>query len=253
MKCREIGEILLSDSIPADILGYLRYLIHEHHTLLRKLAPTNITPKFHFLIHYPSIIQQHGPPKRYWTMRFESKHQYFKDLVKRTRNFQNLTLTLSTRCQSLQAVHFSSDFEPRVVVGPGQSKPLSSFAAQIRGSLQESAGLGYFEDESVFSANWIVVEGTKLSLKTVFLTDVVHEEVPLFCEISYILCVCSKWYIGGNQLTPLSFCTKSRSYRCEESSTFVFKHANSIIAHCPVLSYNSAKTILMISICNFQR
>ena len=109
LKCRELGAILLADSIPKSVVEYLRYLIHYHHTLVREISPNSITPKFHFLIHYPSIIQRFGPPRRYWTMRFESKHQYFKDLARKCKNFKNITYTLSTRCQNFQAVTLNSE------------------------------------------------------------------------------------------------------------------------------------------------
>ena len=110
IKCREIGEIILSDSIPKSKIPYLSCLIDEHHQLFRLLAPVAMTHKFHFLIHYPRLITLFGPPVRYWTMRFEAKHQYFKDLARKCKNFKNLPHTLSTRCQALQAVALSSYF-----------------------------------------------------------------------------------------------------------------------------------------------
>ena len=40
------------------------------------------TAKFHFLRHYPQQIRKHGPPRYYWTLRFEQKHQILKSLSK---------------------------------------------------------------------------------------------------------------------------------------------------------------------------
>jgi len=37
-----------------------------------------LKPKHHFLIHYPSIIEQSGPPRNYWCFRFEGKHKELK-------------------------------------------------------------------------------------------------------------------------------------------------------------------------------
>lgn len=56
---------------------------------------TNLKPKHHYLCHYPALILKFGPLIRLWTMRFESKHSYFKICARNLKNFKNLCLTLS--------------------------------------------------------------------------------------------------------------------------------------------------------------
>ena len=46
---------------------------------------------------------QFEPLIRFWTLRFESKHAYFKDRVRKCKNYKNLTKTVSERHQLLQA------------------------------------------------------------------------------------------------------------------------------------------------------
>jgi hypothetical protein len=75
-----------------------------------------ILPKQHFMIHYTRAIREFGPPSTYSTMRFESKHSYFKRLSHVIHNKINITLSLSRRHQMLQLYElngssFSNEFE----------------------------------------------------------------------------------------------------------------------------------------------
>ena len=45
------------------------------------------------------IYNRYGPPVRYWCMRFEAKHAYFKSLALRIKNFKNIAKSLATRHQ----------------------------------------------------------------------------------------------------------------------------------------------------------
>lgn len=53
--------------------------------------------------HYAYLFSTFGPSMHVWTLRFESKHQYFKRIVRYSQNFVNLTLMLSRKQQLLQA------------------------------------------------------------------------------------------------------------------------------------------------------
>ena len=44
---------------------------------------------------------------RYWCMRFEAKHNYFKDLAHRTKQFKNIAMSLSYRHQQLVCYQLS--------------------------------------------------------------------------------------------------------------------------------------------------
>ena len=59
--------------------------------------------KHHYLAHHADLILQFGPLIRVWTMHFESKHKYFRQCVRKCRNFKNACKTVSERHQLLQA------------------------------------------------------------------------------------------------------------------------------------------------------
>ena len=48
------------------------------------------------------VVSRFGPLVRYWAMRFEAKHQYFKSLACRMGNFINITYSLAVRQQCYQ-------------------------------------------------------------------------------------------------------------------------------------------------------
>jgi hypothetical protein len=75
----EILGIVFAPKVNEGLSIYLAYVIAEHHELLCLLYPDKkLTPKHHFLIHYPTALTKCGPPSRYWCMRFEARHNLFK-------------------------------------------------------------------------------------------------------------------------------------------------------------------------------
>ncbi|XP_070379227.1 uncharacterized protein [Dermacentor albipictus] len=44
--------------------------------------------------HFSELLQHFGPLCHVWTMRFESKHQYFKECIRSVRNYKNVTKTV---------------------------------------------------------------------------------------------------------------------------------------------------------------
>ena len=52
---------------------------------------------------------RYGPAIRYWCMRYESKHSYFKSLCHRVKNFKNIAKTLARHHQNLVCYQLSND------------------------------------------------------------------------------------------------------------------------------------------------
>ena len=75
----KIYDIVFSPVIPEWYCSALWLLIDEHHSLFSELYSNSaITPKFHFLIHYPDQIAALGPMVRNWTMWYKAKLNLFK-------------------------------------------------------------------------------------------------------------------------------------------------------------------------------
>lgn len=74
MLLQEIVLIIYAPEFTAEDVQKLERLISKHHRLCKKLK-IKLTPKSHFLIHYPNIIRKIGPLKSILTRKFEAKHQ----------------------------------------------------------------------------------------------------------------------------------------------------------------------------------
>lgn len=96
-----IVDVLMCPWSSPDMCGYLCVLIQEHHaSFIGIYTNDKITPKFHFLHHYPQQICTIGPMIRSWTMRHEAKLLFFKRMA-RIGNFKNIAFTLANRHQRL--------------------------------------------------------------------------------------------------------------------------------------------------------
>lgn len=55
----DIVDYLLAPILSKDCTSHLKELIKEHHEAFRELYPSsNITPKMHYMVHYPDCIQR---------------------------------------------------------------------------------------------------------------------------------------------------------------------------------------------------
>ena len=107
LLCRDIEDILMATKVRKDDLACLDLLVHAFLSEMTEVFGTVLTPTCHFLIHYPRLMLMYDPLRSLWCMRFEGKHQYFKNLTNNCRNFRNITVTLSNRHQLKQCWEFS--------------------------------------------------------------------------------------------------------------------------------------------------
>lgn len=93
---------VFAPSIEKSWVTFLDHLIKEFLDSFLTLFPDGFHAKMHYLLHYPRFLNLYGPLRYVWCMRFEAKHQYFKRIAGITRNFANITHTLSKRHQMRQ-------------------------------------------------------------------------------------------------------------------------------------------------------
>lgn len=72
LHLRNISDILNLRYFRKDNIDLLKTLITEHHALFVKLFGKTLKPKYHFLLHYPRIIELLGPVVLLWCMRMEA-------------------------------------------------------------------------------------------------------------------------------------------------------------------------------------
>ena len=90
----DITEIFFASVVSLETIAQLKQNVAEYLRLLKELFPEQpFTPKQHYLVHFPKVLLLLGPLINLWAMRFEAKHQYFKD-PKKLLNFKNICLSL---------------------------------------------------------------------------------------------------------------------------------------------------------------
>lgn len=58
-----------------------------------------LTPKLHFLTHYPNLIRLSGPLTHMSMFRYEAKHKQLKTIAENTNNFRNINKTMASKHQ----------------------------------------------------------------------------------------------------------------------------------------------------------
>lgn len=74
-------------------------MIEKHNSEYVLLFNDNLKPKFHLLIHYPTVIRYSGPPKHVWYFRYEAKHKEMKLYAHAITTRKNITLSLAKKFQ----------------------------------------------------------------------------------------------------------------------------------------------------------
>jgi len=107
---REILAIIVQKKIHRKTPKLLKSLISEHHELFKKLFIKNFIPKMHFALHYPNIMEQIGPLCYVSSMRFESFHKIFKNVIKNINCRKNLLKSCLFKLRMSYA-HFFMNFQ----------------------------------------------------------------------------------------------------------------------------------------------
>lgn len=106
---RRICCMCLSFKMSIDQVAILRDQILSYITLRHQNFPNDqLKPKHHYLTHYPYLIRCFGPLRHLWTLRFESKHQFFKDAIRHTKNYKSVLYSLADKHQLSQIINYSS-------------------------------------------------------------------------------------------------------------------------------------------------
>lgn len=110
-KLNIIMDIVMQFSITNNDLLILDKTIQQFLKSYVKIFDSNLTPKFHYLVHYTSMIKRNGPLRHLHCMRFESKHHQYKEYAKCVTGFQNITLSISKKASHKMTQFLLSEYE----------------------------------------------------------------------------------------------------------------------------------------------
>lgn len=96
LDLKEIVDLAVAQIHTEESIGYLQFKISDHRQKYQEAFPNRkLLPKHHYLEHYPHMIRCFGPLVGVWTMRFEGKHSFLKEVARHTKCFKNVALTFS--------------------------------------------------------------------------------------------------------------------------------------------------------------
>lgn len=198
----QLIDILLQRQFSTDLIDYLQILIKEHHSMYMELFQENLKPKYHFLLHYPNIIRNIGPPRYYWSMRFESFHRFLKCTANSVSCRKNLLVTLSLKQQLRLSSRLSSrkGFITKTELGP-------------RGLVDQNLVTKFKYLEKCVSVSWITVEN--IFYKKDFALQLSETE---FARIKNIITDEISVYFVLEPLECVGFCDHVQAFEVDVSS-----------------------------------
>ena len=184
----EVVDYIMAPRVTKKAIFYLEMNLNILFKEFKSLFPNHrITPKCHYVLHYPRLIVQVGPLIRHWVMRFEAKHHFFKRSAVVTGNYTNVAKTLALRHQIEQTVILqqSSIINPDVVINKGFQLDLIHLpmGAKLAELLQESKAL---------SCGSVLIFSTKYRLGDSLLFGYDEAGIVQIGKISHILVNTSK-------------------------------------------------------------
>ena len=118
----KICAIPMSPECWHDTIAYSVVLVEEKLSTFRRLySSTRITPKLHFMVHYPGQIEMYGPLVHTWTMQHEAKLSFIKR-DSHSSNFKNVCLTVPKTHQLWLC--YQLECESHLVYPQAQTRPL---------------------------------------------------------------------------------------------------------------------------------
>lgn len=106
LDLKDIVELVVAPVHTDETIAYLEAKIYDHRQRFLELFPhVKLLPKHHYLEHYPEMIRCFGSLVALWTMRFEAKHSFFKQVARHTNCFKNIPRSLAIKHQFMLAYH----------------------------------------------------------------------------------------------------------------------------------------------------
>ncbi|XP_040074212.2 uncharacterized protein LOC8024264 [Ixodes scapularis] len=214
---RKIVYVIMSRRVTVEHIAYLERLILCFCVDFRETFPSVAVPcKLHFMIHYPKYRQMYGPLVRLWAMRYEWKHQYFKELSRKLRNFKNITSTLATRHQGHE-MYLQSCEDSSTTMSTTGCKPVlfEHLPSDVKHHISENN----ISRENIFSLMLVSLDGTEYAVGSIIVTDISSEQ-PTFVLVCNIFSVSRCILTFVQKLETVKFDQHFHAYivrRCPES------------------------------------
>lgn len=227
---RKIFDILISTSFQKGCSELLQTLVAEHNELYIKYSKSHLKPKFHYLLHYHSMMDKFGPLILLWSMRFEAKHRMSKIAANTSSNRRNICKTLAIRHQlQLNGIFIKGSLGDEIEFGPSiEINNVDSIINEINKFIN-------INTSSLIKYAWITIKGSKYQPKMVLTLDIQENHQPKFGLINSIF-ICNDKIIlfQCSQLNTTEFNEHFFSFEVsEENAPTIFISYDSLPSFVP--------------------
>jgi hypothetical protein len=189
--------------------------------MMLEMLPNKVTPKVHYVTEYTRIIEENGPPIKYWCMRYEGAHLYFKRVAMQSYNFKNISKTLAKRQQLRQCFLLSKQKFLRTFDegSSGQMVHMYQMESKTKILLNQRYGQQLLDSgQTLFQYSQLIHNHIIYKQHAVYVYDLAYvEEIPLFFQIIHILKLNDHWIFIVDLLNTEGFITKLWSYKVSSS------------------------------------
>ncbi|XP_071820322.1 uncharacterized protein [Apostichopus japonicus] len=233
----DVVELVVAPHTNVVLSEFLADLIESFLIYYFVLFPNDsMTPKFHYMIHYPHQMLQFGPLVHCWTLRFEGKHLYFKELSHRTKNRRNICKTLANRHEYYQSwFRTKRNFlsKGHVEHSFGNLYPIRLMLKSIQDVLLPVTG----EAEMVYTAKKAECNGTSYWKGCAVTTDVGPEGLIKFGIVELICLIGGTVYFVCRQTTTSDYCNHLHAYVLNDTGQYSLRTTDSLLDHYPLSVY----------------
>ena len=196
----------------------------------------SIKPKFHFLIHYPTIIRKFGPIIHLWTLRFEAKHSYFKELIHQSKNIKNICFTLAKRHQLFQCYHYTSLFNFLQSDEVRESKGTLVKFSTLEEELKCKIRCLVHNEDSVYLVGSVRVNGVQYQTG-LFVVLSVREHDLFFARISQIYIINGVAWFWCDQFDTCIYYRHTNSYQLGNITSSILVGTEDLWDYYPLPGY----------------
>lgn len=119
LSLRELCSLVCAPALSLGQVAQLETSIEDYLQLRILCFPNEkLRPKHEYVYHYPALMEHFGPLEHLWTLRFESKHAYFKNIIRRVMNFKNVDYTLAEKHELMQCTLTNQYYDVVTLVKP---------------------------------------------------------------------------------------------------------------------------------------
>lgn len=205
------------------------------HDFFATFPSSTVKPKAHFLVHYPCQIMEVGPPTDHDTVRFEGKHNYFKEVYNRSSNHITIVKTLAMRHQFYA---YLVNKQPDLL----KHEPSVTFAEeQVVNEMDQSVSLAVSQvtkNRSVVICKSAKHEGLLYAEGCVVVSSFSNDSFNFSCirnvfyigDLLYLICI---------KMETLGFNSHYNAFEVSSTAEYVVHSVTELFDHSPLGLYDT--------------